>query len=510
MDWGDTPEIKEDFDMGLRINTNVSSIGALRNLHRADEAQKGSLERLSTGLRINRASDDPSGLVISEQLRAQIRGMKQAVENSQNASNLMGTAEAALDEVNSLLIDIRESVVFAMNTGGNDPAQIDAEQDSIDNALRSIDRISQTTRFATRNLLDGSSGINTLNQAAVIEDINVQSVTFDDFSTTSQTFTINTGAQLAEQANLSAAAPGGGAFGTFSSTTAGVTLRVTGSQGTRDITVMAGATAAQFRDAINTYTSETGIYADGTSNEILSVEYGSRQSASIEVMSGDITTTTGVQAVGTVASDDGVDLTGDVNGIAFKADGFNIRVVSDVLSADIRLDSATAVASTAYTFDVKNDGLVFQLNQSYSTADREQVGLKNVSSAVLGSRERIVTGMGGNNITIGGFLSSMTSGSANDLSTNAANALRIVDEAINEISDHRAYLGAFQSQTIDTNLSSLRVAIENLSATESTIRDLDFAEETAAFTRNQILYQSGIAVLAQSNLISQSVLTLLA
>ena len=85
--------------MGLRINTNVSSIGALRNLQRADSMQQGSLERLSTGLRINRASDDPAGLVISEKLRAQIRGMEQAAENSQNASNLIGTAEAALDEV---------------------------------------------------------------------------------------------------------------------------------------------------------------------------------------------------------------------------------------------------------------------------------------------------------------------------------------------------------------------------------------------------------------------------
>jgi len=501
--------------MGLRINTNVSSIGALRNLQRADAMQQKSLERLSTGLRINRASDDPSGLVISEQLRAQIRGMEQAAENSQNAANLMSTAEAALDEVNQLLIDIRESVVFALNTGGNDPAQIDAEQDTIDNALRSIDRISQTTRFATRSLLDGSSGIRTDNMASVIEDVSVQSVTFDDFATSSRTFTINTGTQLAQQANVSAAAANGGQdWGNYASTTNGVTLRITGALGTRDVTVMAGASSAQFADAINTYTSETGVYVDtaagATQNNLMSVEYGSRQTMSVEVVAGDITTSTGAKAVGSIVTDSGADLTGDINGIAFKADGNKIRIVSDVLSADMRLDATTVAASTAYTFDVENTGLVFQLNQSYSTADREQVGLKNVSTAVLGSRARSITGMGGTAITVGGFLSSLAGGGANDLATNAANALRVVDEAINEISDHRAYLGAFQSQTVETNLSSLKVAIENLTASESAIRDLDFAEETADFTRNQILYQSGIAVLAQSNLISQSVLTLLA
>ena len=498
--------------MGLRINTNVSSIGALRNLQRADSMQQGSLERLSTGLRVNRASDDPAGLVISEKLRAQIRGMEQAAENSQNASNLIGTAEAALDEVNSLLLEIRESVVFALNSGGNDGTQVAAEQDSIDNALRSIDRISQTTRFATRSLLDGSQSVNTTNVNAIVEDINVQAVSFDDMTTTSQTFTINTEV-LATQANLSETTlNGGGNFGNFDSTVTGATIRLTGNEGTRDISIMAGATNAQFASAVNTFTAETGITADAVTGELTSVEFGSKQAASIEVISGslimDVGGTLTTQIAGTTASDEGSDLTGNVNGIAFQADGFNLRVVSDALSADIRL-SESATAATAYTFDVENEGLIFQLNQSYSTADREQVGLKNVSTSVLGSATQNKTGQGGQVQVIGGFLSSLMSGEANDLDTDSANALRIVDEAIDEISDHRAFLGAFQSQTVDTNLNSLRVAIENLSSSESTIRDLDFAAESADFTRNQILYQSGIAVLAQSNLISQSVLTLL-
>ena len=205
--------------MGLRINTNISSVTALRLLRQSDAAQRKSLERLSTGLRINRASDDPSGLVISEQLRAQIRGMNQALENSQNASNLIGTAEAALNEISSLLLEIRESVIFALNTGGNDTEQINAEQDSIDNAISSIDRIAQTTKFASRKLLDGSSGIQVLSQATAISDINIQNITFDGVA--SQQFTVNV-TQVASQAILLS---GGNAYAGTSAN--GATVRIT-------------------------------------------------------------------------------------------------------------------------------------------------------------------------------------------------------------------------------------------------------------------------------------------
>ena len=132
--------------MGLRINTNIQSLTAVRLLRETDRSLSTSLERLSTGLRINRAADDPSGLVISEQLRAQISSLKQATENASFASNLLNTAEAALNEVSSLLIQIRESAVFALNTGGASVEQIDAEQDSVDQALEAIDRIASTFR----------------------------------------------------------------------------------------------------------------------------------------------------------------------------------------------------------------------------------------------------------------------------------------------------------------------------------------------------------------------------
>ncbi len=484
--------------MGLRINTNIPSVTALRTLQAAEFAQRKSLERLSTGLRINRAGDDPSGLVISERLRSQIKAMGQALDNSQNASNMMSTTEAALNEVASLLVGIKESIVFALNTGANDLEQIDAEQDAIDNALSSIDRIAATTRFGTRKLLDGGSGLKVTGTAGAVNasDINVQNIIFD--SQASQTFTLNI-RTLASQATLlfGTAYTGAGA--------SSASIRLSGNLGTQDITIASSFTVAQFDDAINVFTSDTGVFS--SLGVLRSVEYGSRESLSLQVLSGTLTGT-GLSSASAIQTDTGSDLSGFVNGISFDADGHRIRVVSDALTADIRTSSAVAVG-TASTFTVKNSGLTYQLNESNGASDREQVGLRAMQTALLGETTRSVKGMGGTTNTIGGFLSSLESGGTNDLNSNPKNALRIVDRAIDQVSDMRAYLGAFQAQTIDPNIRALSVATENLTASESTIRDLDFAEETANFTKHQILFQSGIAVLAQANLISQSVLTLL-
>ena len=145
--------------MSLRINTNTTALNALRNLQSTTNAVATSIERLSSGLRINRAADDPAGLIISENLRAQIDGMNQAVANSQDAMNLIKTAEGALNEINMLLRSIRTLAVHAANTGVNDSGAVRADQSQIDSAIASIDRIATQTQFGTKHLLDGTSGI---------------------------------------------------------------------------------------------------------------------------------------------------------------------------------------------------------------------------------------------------------------------------------------------------------------------------------------------------------------
>ena len=144
--------------MGLQINTNVTALGALRNLSNTSAAVSGSIEKLSSGLRINNASDDPAGLIISENLRAQIDGLNQAVSNSQDATNVIKTAEGALTEVNSLLRSVRQLAVHAGNTGVNDSVAVQADQTQITSAVQSIERIASQTQFGTKHLLDGTSG----------------------------------------------------------------------------------------------------------------------------------------------------------------------------------------------------------------------------------------------------------------------------------------------------------------------------------------------------------------
>ncbi len=490
--------------MGLRINTNVPALTALRTLSANDRNLQGNLERLSTGLRINSAADDPSGLVISEQLRAQVGSMRQALENSQHASNLIGTAEAAMNEVSDLLVQIRESVVFALNSGGNDDSQIDAEQDSIDNAIKSIDRIAQTTQFANRKLLDGSSGINVTSQAGAITNLDLQNIAFDGASV--QQYTVGVTVVASQAALFSGAS--------FAATSGGTTIiRLTGSEGTQDISIASGFGVTSFDDAVNIFTSDTGVFASG--GVLYSVEFGSSESVSVEVVTGTLILGAGgaanISATSGVQTDSGANAQGFINGAAFDADGNDIRIVSDVLTGNISLADGTAAG--AYTFTVSDSGLTFQLNKDEGVQDREQVGISSIHSSFLGSRARTInslsTGGGTGTITVGGFLSSLVSGGSSDLDSDPRNALRIVDLAIDEVTKRRAHLGAFQSQTIDRNINALSIAVENLAASESSIRDLDFAQETSDFTKNQILYQSGISVLAQSNLISQSVLSLL-
>ena len=142
--------------MSLRINNNIASLNGHRNLLNNNMAVQSSLEKLSSGLRINKAADDSAGLVISEQMRAQITGLNQAIDNSETAVSMVQTAEGALDEINSLLNKARELTLHAANEGANDINQLQADQAELDNVIASIDRIADFTQFGTKKLLDGS------------------------------------------------------------------------------------------------------------------------------------------------------------------------------------------------------------------------------------------------------------------------------------------------------------------------------------------------------------------
>jgi len=487
--------------MGLRINTNVASVTALRNLSKTDKQQLRSLERLSTGFRINRASDDPSGLVISEQLRAQIGGLRQAVENSEFASNLISTTEAALSEMSGLLTRIRQSALFALNTGGTSREQVAAEQDSVDSAIAAIERIADTTRFASTQLLNGASGFQVLSQDAGLLEVNPISLVFDPTSG-STTYNVNV-TSPGTQASILAS----GGTGTVASG-GSVTLRLTGPLGTEDIMLASGADVGDLASSVNLLRGSTGIYASGS--YIYSEGFGSAVRISLEQVGGTGTFTGAGGAIGGVGDKvtaSGSDAVANIDGADFSADGNTLAVTSPMFVGSIELEPNFGVPGDypqTFQFTVETSGLLFQLNTEETVGDQHIIGLPNVTTAFLGTEERTIGGK-----TVGGFLDSIRAGGDNDLFNDPGNALRIIDAAISDISNVRAYLGAFVNDTIDPNIASLNIAIENLVASESEIRDLDFASETAEYTRAQILFQAGTSVLAQANLIPQAVLRLL-
>ena len=305
--------------MSLRINNNIESMNAHRNLLKNDRALSKSLERLASGQKVNRAADDPAALVISEHMRAQVSGMEQAIRNNEVAISLVQTAEGSMNEISSILVSLRQRAISAANVGASDRDMIDANQAEIENALASIDRVVSTTQFGHYRLLDGTNA------------------------------------------------------------------------------------------------------AETTTNE-----------------DGSISTKEGLR--------------------------FHVG------------PNAEHMASTS---------------------------IRDMSTNQLG-RATVVEGELPNKSN---FMSLADIDVRNE--QGAQDALAIIDQALTEVATVRGELGAFQKHTLESNLTSMQVAVENMTAAESTIRDTDMAQELATFTRNQIMTQSATAQLAQANAMPQHVLRLL-
>lgn len=468
--------------MGLRINTNVSSLSVLRNLTQHDFNQQRSLKRLSSGLRINSAADDPSGLAVADQFKTQISSLGQAVQNTQFASSLVSTAEGGLGEISTLLISIRAGIISGLShTGDKDLLTLD--QDTIDHAVASVDRIANTTRFGRTNLLNGGAEFRTSSVGSEITSLNLRSVFFGA-GETSKTFTATLGT-VASHAGLT--------IGSFATSGSG-TLRITGNLGSTEIKL---TSTTDVSGAINSVRAFTGVFASG--GIALSEGFGSTERVKVAVVEG-------VGYSGTAGSDLGTDSVLTLVGAPTTAQGLQVSINGSILKGELTLDDDLAPGAT-FTFSVLRSGVNFQLGAGNTGSDSLRIGLASSESDFLGT-PGLVPGGGASGV-VGGFLSSIVAGGANDLDTNPTNALRIVDEALDQVNRQRGFLGAVEQQTLRPNVRSLGVAIENLSASESQIRDLNFAQEVAEFTRHQVLFAASISTLASSNLVQDRVLGLL-
>jgi flagellin len=376
--------------MGLRIQNNIAALNAHRNLTTADTGLSKSLERLSSGYRINKAADDAAGLSISQGMRADIASYKVASRNTSEANSLLQVAEGALDQIGNMLTRLKELATQASSANaGNDLDKINAEAVKL---IDEIDRIASSTEYAGTKLVDGSFGV-----------------------------------QVGTATGNSSAA--GGLAG------------ITGMKANETYTITADAVVAD-------------------------------TNATITITTGEISETVVTNLV------DG----DDTKNVTFGALGLNLTINS-ALAADTDLDGTITAASTgASSFQVGLDAAsTSQISLSVGDATKEVLGKVSGSTAI----------------------------SSVDLSSaaNAQTALTTINAAIDDVSKIRGDIGAAQNQ-LSYASANLATAVENMSAAESVIRDVDMAAEMTTFTKNQILLQAGTAMLAQANMAPQAVLSL--
>lgn len=469
--------------MSLRINLNSAAISAHRYLSGTDNELSKSIEKLSSGYRVNRGADDPAGLVISEKLRAQIAGLSAAITNSNDAINMVRTAEGALNEVHSLLRSMRDLAVHASN-GTNDSAAIAADQAQIDSAIAQINRISTNTQFGQKKLLDGSSGTS----ASIINTTKIGSASM--VSTTPGGYVGVNVTTAATKASV-VGANTGYAAATDTVDNAG-TITLNG----QTITVGATDTVQDVIDAINGLTNTTGVSAAFDTNHVVlsQTSFGSDQSIayteSADILNGAAAGAAfGIDAVATVTY-------GDASTETFNA-GTGLQLVGATSGAIINLTtSGNAVANYTNAAYVTAGSMSFQIGAF--AGQTVSLSISSVASNQLGVT---ATGLTNSSWTLSNVNVSTTAG--------AQDTIKLVDAAITEISSLRANLGAFQKNVLESNVNSLSVAKENISASESSIRDVDMAAEMVQFTRNQILQQAGTAMLSQANQAPQALLSLL-
>jgi len=483
--------------MSLRINHNISALNTHRQLLINDRSLGQSLEKLSSGMKINRAADGPASLIISEQMRAQIKGLKQAVDNSETAVSMVQTTEAAMVEVSNLLVSMRQLAIHAANEGANDENMLEADQLELENALNTVDRITQNAQFGVKKLLDGTQGANGVGIGVGLEFI---AATPETRSSPVEGFAVRV-QQLGTKAELQ---------GTVALTEELIDAEeeLTISESGRTVSFIAkpGDSVAQTLGKLKNEVEANGLNltVDMTEDGLLSFrhnEFGSAAGFSVSSKTAGIlsdnpgammSATPGLDILGTiggsVTTGEGVVLTGAAG---TQVEGLEVRYTGNVTTdADASEDSEMAGRVSVF-----QNSLIFQVGPN--AGQTESVSLINTNTRVLGR----------------GVPNESGYRSLRDVdlrnAQGAEDAQKLVDRAINEITTRRAELGAFQKNSLESNLRQLRINVEELTNSESIIRDTDIAAEVAEFTRNSIMMQASTAMLAQANQTPQTLLALL-
>ncbi|MBN2171357.1 MAG: hypothetical protein JW819_08560 [Candidatus Krumholzibacteriota bacterium] len=485
--------------MALRINHDPVSLNTWRWLATQERGLTRSLERLSSGLRINRASDAPAGLVISQNLRARIVGLDQAIENSAIAAAEIQTAEGALVEIHALLRGMRELAVHAANAGANDAASLAADQAEIEDSLASIRNIVDQTRFGDKQLLDGSNGVR-----GTISGLSVSPQSFRFLGATQDTAAGDFVVDVTTAASQATVQTANSAPITGIAADETLTLAVASTGVSVEVGLAAGDDAQTIADRINAAAAATWVraYVVGNDLRLISEVYGSRGDFTV---ASDNPAADGSQsgfAGGAGDAGAGADIAGTYTwrGVARQADGEGAVLAgrAGTVAAGLRVRYTGAIPGNVGSVRISNDSLRFQVG---SEANQQvTLAIDAVSPETLGVLAEEPGG--GNRFASLAEIHVLDPEAAGD-------AMALIDAAIEEVSSLRGRLGAFQSQALASGLNNLGVARENLVAAESRIRDTDMAAEVAVMARHAILLQAAATMLAHAGAAPRSVLTLL-
>ena len=476
--------------MALTLTNNVSALNAQNNLSSTSSNLSRSLERLSSGLKVNRGADGPAALVISERQRAQITGLKTAIDNTNKAVSLVQTGEGALNEINSLLNKARSLALDSANGGVNDTNAYQANQAELTNILGTIDKISGSTEFNGKKLLDGTGGSNSLSTATA--GVNLSGNATGAINTNlTYAFTVDTAATRAQTS---------GTFATIGAGNAGDIVISNGSK-SATVTLAEGDTLDVAVGKINEGLTAAGITNVKASNGFNGANGGdlflTSSDFTADITVGGTTATLGDAglAAGTYSNTDAQVSYTDSNGNSVQTTGVgnSVSLSGELAGIQVSLgqDPGVALDSVSSAFSgTAGQGFVFQIGAN--AGQTASIDFQKTSTDTIGN-------VGAN------FLKNADVTSA----SNAQTAITIIDKAISDVTNFRGRLGAFQSNTLQTTANNLRNALENTTAAESIIRDTDFASEIANFTKYQTQLQAGSTVLGNANQMTQLVASLL-
>jgi len=497
----------------MTINTNIAALNAQRNLGRTQGMLNRSLQRLSSGLRINSAKDDAAGLAISTRMGSQIRGLNQAARNANDGISLAQTAEGALQESANILQRMRELSVQSANDS-NSSTDRAAIQTEVAQLQAELNRIADQTTFNSKNLLDGTFSAQKFH-------VGTQANETISISIGSARATAMGAQQISGTATEDHVGTALAAIAIATGITNGVaadTLSVAGGLGTSTASVAVTDSAAEIASAINGITGDTGVSSTASNSvDIASVATGTITfTLSAEQSTAVIGSTASISAVIT-----------DTNDLTALRDSINAELAKTGISAELSTNGNTITLSNSDGSDIvvegvsNNDGadtaVVMTVGGETLLDEDNTGGASTLDSIIVGGKVAL---SGSSSFTVAStntdvMVAASTGSTLNqvaqiDVSTQSGSnaALAVIDEALSVISSIRGDLGAVQNR-FESTIANLQSISENVAAAKARIMDADFAAETAELTKAQVMQQAGIAMLAQANMLPQTVLSLL-